>query len=534
MGQALPKPVETAVLERKGTKQFRCGVAELNGFRNNMEDAHLIHMRETWGFFGVFDGHGGEACSKYVADHLRNKLEESGCPKDDEEVKAFILDTDKAFLDTVQPSGSTAAMCIVHKPKDDSSKHQLRVINAGDSRVLLGRRDGTIVDGGGTDQGLTIDHKPNHPSERERIYRCGGTVEEASGGVHRVNGDLAVSRGFGDAEYKKTGGPGPEDRPVTANPELGHFKCEDSDFMIIVCDGVSEGDFSNQQVVELVAQRLKESDEDNLCEISRAVCHRAIECNSKDNITCMIVLFTPKIDDKPDGVEFIPGAIYNPDSKPFMTAYSAMASKAGKTVEEAAALRYERVQYLLENDAGRLPFEKTEDLQKELETFESLGSPPGTNGSPEREQFFKKWLSEKEQPRNDDLAQSDGPPGDLLNYLRNNPNGQAAMLRQLMDGGFAGGAGVSRGAPPAKGTPVRAEGLATLKAAVTANPKLQWDDRLEKIAGTVGAKVKDDPSDGTSQVTFEKEGFTCWLPTETLIDVDKEGEAICQDVTGAA
>lgn len=45
-------------------------------------------------------------------------------------------------------------------------------------------------------------------------------MEQAMGGVYRVNGDLAVSRGFGDAEYKKTGGPGPEDRPVTADPEM--------------------------------------------------------------------------------------------------------------------------------------------------------------------------------------------------------------------------------------------------------------------------------------------------------------------------
>merc|ERR1711939_937781 len=104
---------------------------------------------------------------------------------------------------------------------EKGGKHKLRVINAGDSRVILGKRDGTIVDGGGTDQGLTTDHKPNNPVERQRIYRCGGHVEEAAGGVARVNGELAVSRGFGDIEYKKKGGPSPSDRPVTVDPELG-------------------------------------------------------------------------------------------------------------------------------------------------------------------------------------------------------------------------------------------------------------------------------------------------------------------------
>lgn len=103
--------------------------------------------------------------------------------------------------------------------KKSGQKCHLLVANLGDSRILLGRRDGRIVDGGGTDQGLTTDHKPSHPSERQRIYRCGGTVEEAPGGVSRVNGELAVSRGFGDAEFKKTGGPQPEDRPVTCCPD---------------------------------------------------------------------------------------------------------------------------------------------------------------------------------------------------------------------------------------------------------------------------------------------------------------------------
>ena len=60
---------------------------------------------------------------------------------------------DQEFLDSEQASGSTATMCVVKKPEAPAGKHQLLVINAGDSRVLLGKRDGTIVDGGGTDKG---------------------------------------------------------------------------------------------------------------------------------------------------------------------------------------------------------------------------------------------------------------------------------------------------------------------------------------------------------------------------------------------
>ena len=100
------------------------------------------------------------------------------------------------------------------------------------------------------------------------------------GGVYRVNGDLAVSRGFGDAEYKKTGGPGPEDRPVTADPEMGHFECAASDFLLIVCDGVSEGNFSNAEVCEHAAKVLKETGGD-AAKAAEAVVFRALEAESK-------------------------------------------------------------------------------------------------------------------------------------------------------------------------------------------------------------------------------------------------------------
>jgi len=143
---------------------------------------------------------------------LRERLEKDGCPVDDAAVKKLMLSVDEEFLNTSQSSGSTGTMCIVHKPEPGSTKHKLRVINIGDSRVVLGKKDGSLVDGGGTDMGLTTDHKPDHPIEKERIYRCGGTVEcTEGGGVARVNGDLAVSRSFGDRDYKTTVARGPDD-----------------------------------------------------------------------------------------------------------------------------------------------------------------------------------------------------------------------------------------------------------------------------------------------------------------------------------
>jgi serine/threonine protein phosphatase PrpC len=76
---------------------------------------------------------------------------------------------------------------------------------------------------------------------------------------------------------------------VTANPEMGHFECDGTDFLLIVCDGVSEGQFPNPAVCQLAAQILRETNGDagKACE---AVCHRAVETNSKDNISCMIVM----------------------------------------------------------------------------------------------------------------------------------------------------------------------------------------------------------------------------------------------------
>jgi protein phosphatase len=506
MGSPLPKPVESGLIERQEGKAFRVAAAEVNGYRNSMEDAHLIYMNSDSGFFGVFDGHGGDQCSTFIAKELEKELTAKGLPEDDEAVKKLIFGVDSGFLQTGQSSGSTGTMAIVNKSRGSSpGKIQLRLANVGDSRIILGKRDGTIVDGGGSDKGLTTDHKPDHPNERQRIYRCGGyVVDGENGGPARVNGELSVSRCFGDASFKETGGPGPEDRPVTSNPELFRFDCDESDFLLLVCDGVSEGSFSNPDVVKFVAQSLQKDNDPG--KAARGVCHKAIECNSKDNITCMIILFSGSGNGEiKKSHEFIPGSVASCSSKPFMTAYEAMAKRAGLTLAQAVEMRYEA---LMEDISD--PTKNTKELKEEAE---AIGTPTGIKGSKERSAWFRKWEENLSQ------KQSAAPPdqNDLMLQL----------VRQGMLGGMPpsvlssllGGGGPDDGDPGSSGKcirRIRAPDAMTLRKAVRKHPALDWDERMTRMAGTEG-EVQQDDDDGTSKVNFPSLQMSAWLPTSALI-----------------
>jgi serine/threonine protein phosphatase PrpC len=502
MGATLPKPVESAVIERQVKHGFRVGVSEINGWRTNMEDAHLIYLTEDWGFFGVFDGHGGDACSAFVAKEIRQELDTDGCPADDAAMKRLALKVDQRFLESDQPSGSTGTMCIVRKPEAEGGKHRLHVANIGDSRVLLGRIDGTIVDGNGTDGGLTTDHKPDKPSERERIYRCGGTVEAKEGNVARVNGDLAVSRAFGDREYKKTGGPGPEDRPVTADPEMGHFECGPTDFLLLVCDGVSEGNFPNAAVVSTVAQYLR--DGSDLGVTARAVCLKAVEKDSKDNVTCMVVTFTdaagPKEGEK-TGVEFIPGSLASIGHKSFKTAYTAMAARAGMTLAQAAEQRYE----LILEELNTSP---TPALQEEAA---KIGTPAGSKGSEERARWFERWSEGLKEDDDDE----DGPGGmDLASLMGKGKGGQG---RKGGKGGKSPKGGKGQGPSEIEKEAERTENGYT------------WNQKGEEIQVTF--KLAKKASKGNVKVAFKPSSLQVHVHGEALFDGTLFGNVEIEDCT---
>ena len=130
-------------------------------------------------YFGVFDGHGGDKCSKYLRDNLDGILFNQ---------TMFPLNVIESVKETFKTAESNfKSLAVKNNILDDKSgscalialiiNNLLYAINLGDSRALYSR------DGGKEFYQITRDHKPNDPKEKARIEKAGGQVYYAN----RVN-----------------------------------------------------------------------------------------------------------------------------------------------------------------------------------------------------------------------------------------------------------------------------------------------------------------------------------------------------------
>ncbi|KAJ0983839.1 hypothetical protein J5N97_002195 [Dioscorea zingiberensis] len=230
-------------------------------------------------FCGVFDGHGplGHRVACHVRDVLPSKistglrsLEEledddgvANCSGDADKwlsaarkdvfVKAFEeLDEELGHSSSIDCicSGSTAVSVV-------KQKEHLIIANLGDSRAVLGTRDdkNQLVP-----LQLTVDLKPNLPSEEERIKSCRGRVFalEEEPDVHRLwmpDEDcpgLAMARAFGDFCLKAFG--------LISTPQVTHRELSERDeFLVLATDGVWDV-LSNKEVVKIVSSVSKRSE----------------------------------------------------------------------------------------------------------------------------------------------------------------------------------------------------------------------------------------------------------------------------------
>jgi protein phosphatase 1L len=192
--------------------------------------------------YGVFDGHQGSTCSQYIIDHLehvmKNVIPQFPDFQNNQNQREDLLSTtfkqlDDDYLISHSRSGSTAVvMCVCN--------NHITVANTGDSRgilVLKQKQQQQQYQPKPIWKPLSVDHKVDLLSERERVIRGGATISLF--GEWRVNGLLAMTRALGDATLKHVVIPDPTcysfDLPVfnEKNPENYN-----NYYIVLATDGV--------------------------------------------------------------------------------------------------------------------------------------------------------------------------------------------------------------------------------------------------------------------------------------------------------
>ena len=297
---------------KNGVIAFDWGGFDSPGPRDEMEDSWcMISLSRKVLYFGVFDGHGGSASSTYLKSNLITFIEDAGMKMCDSAANGELLDeygvgdenplaqafekADSALIDYLGSlgdpecwSGSTATTCFV-------SRGHIIVANVGDSRAVLGRK-GQTVD-------LSGDHRPVGSSktgrtEILRVLECGGWVSKM-----RVCGILAVTRAFGDYEFKggraellqelvSTGSTRTETltrAPIVAIPDVKVYKRSDEDdFIILATDGLWDV-MNSAQAITFVRTMVKQDSTCSMQDISSALIERALKSRTHDNVSCVVI-----------------------------------------------------------------------------------------------------------------------------------------------------------------------------------------------------------------------------------------------------
>ena len=305
----------------RAAPRYDWGAAEAEGPREYMEDTWFVQengFADGYFFAGVADGHGGSASSAYLRERLFNSLNEyvgqsaltlrppgeapDGTPGGgylaDALDRAFVA-TDASLVDHVaalgEPECWSGSTCTVALVRED----RIVCANVGDSRAMLVRKSRGVSKG----IELSSDHRPvgsckTGRQELDRIVRAGGG---SVGG--RVCGILAVSRAFGDYEFK--GGRFDlledlseeplakkatlESPPVVANPAV--FECARSpedEWLVVASDGLWDT-VNSAQCATFIKQETKKHPDITANALADALVKRALRFRTQDNVAVVVV-----------------------------------------------------------------------------------------------------------------------------------------------------------------------------------------------------------------------------------------------------
>ena len=296
-----------------------------------MEDAHITNLdlgpsKQTQ-IFGVFDGHGGCEVAKFVSNHfvqeflsnpnyekndIKKALEENyyqmdklmlekegseellyEYKKSKEEAEKIKENNKNAQIEMLrqvidpkeQPdakismfTGCTANVLVIHDKK-------LFFANAGDSRSILCKKGQAFP--------MSVDHKPSIPAELKRIESAEGWVSDG-----RILGNLNISRGIGDSEYKVNKKLKPEDQIISNFPDVKiENLSDDIDFVVIACDGIWDCK-TNQEVCDFFEEKLKKEPEKKISKFIEELFDEILAPDvytdtgvGCDNMSCIVIQF---------------------------------------------------------------------------------------------------------------------------------------------------------------------------------------------------------------------------------------------------
>lgn len=298
MGVYLSSPNTDKNSETNQNDRIIYAASGMQGWRMQMEDSHIsaLNFDKNYSLFAVFDGHGGaevaKFCSKYfIPTLLKNENYQKGnFAKSLEETfldldRMLLNDSDNSILKefkvnaegAISFAGCTANVALV-------TDKEIYVANAGDSRCIIYRKNGTV-------DHLSIDHKPDNEGEKKRIIEAGGHVNDG-----RVNDNLNLSRAIGDLEYKRNQDLPLERQIITSFPDVQVRPLDNSiDFILMGCDGIWET-LSAEEICQLIKEKFDKNPNVSYCTVleellDRLIAKETVEGTGCDNMTSVLFRF---------------------------------------------------------------------------------------------------------------------------------------------------------------------------------------------------------------------------------------------------
>ena len=303
----------------------------MQGWRKRQEDSHIADLdlgpSNKTQVFGVFDGHGGCEVAKFVANHFTEEFLKNPNYLRNDIKKALEENYQKMDSLMLEKEGSEELLAEYQKSKEEAAKikennknsqiemlrqvidpkeqpdakismftgctanvlviqdKKLYFANAGDSRSVICKKGQAIA--------MSVDHKPSIPAELKRIEKAGGWVSDG-----RVLGNLNLSRGIGDSEYKVDKKLKPEEQIISNFPDIKTDNLtDDIDFIVIACDGIWDCK-TNQEVCDFFTDKFQKDPEGRISEFIEDLFDEILAPDvytdtgvGCDNMSCIVVQF---------------------------------------------------------------------------------------------------------------------------------------------------------------------------------------------------------------------------------------------------